>query len=172
MTKLNEKIDLLQKQKEVLTCDLIKEKFPNGGLVYAIDYTNEIDGENYRIGMTDNMNNRKSIYDTHTLHKRKVIHYIETKCPCQFEKCLQSLLYKYRYKKNKDYYICSSEIIIKAFNNCVSSIECMKQSGGSLEKNIETIANKINLLNDKLNLLNDELNNKPKILIYEVKYLS
>ena len=91
--------------------DLKKNKFPNGALVYIIDYSDDdinVDGI-FRLGKTDNLTKRKQIYNTHMLHKRKamlfVIHTEITDKPLQFENCLRSMLYDYRYKNKKDFYI-------------------------------------------------------------------
>ena len=112
-------------------------------MVYIIEDL-DIDGEiYYKIGKTENMNKRISIYNTHSLHKKKVVHYVELLCPLQLETCIRSMLYKYRFKNKKDYFKCELNKIIKAFDKCMESIKCIEeQSGGSniLENQIE-IAN-------------------------------
>ena len=139
--QLNQKINKLEQYNKTIINDLKKENFPNGGLVYAVDYSlellpNELDSDEilecYRIGMTNNMNTRKKIYNTHTLHKRKVVYFIETNNPLQLERCLRSFLYNYRYRDNKDCYICSLEHIRKAFDKCVDGIKSMEQKGGNI----------------------------------------
>ena len=45
------------------------EKYPNGSLVYIIDYTDE-QTNMYRLGKSDDMKKRKKIYDTHTIYKK------------------------------------------------------------------------------------------------------
>ncbi len=77
LTKENEKI---KRENVKMRGDLKKETFPTGGLVYVIDYSAE-DHEVYRIGKTNDMRSRKKIYDTHTLHKHKVVYLQETDCP-------------------------------------------------------------------------------------------
>jgi hypothetical protein len=105
-------------------------------MVYVIE---EYDTDNnelyYRIGKTDNMNKRISVHNTHSIHNKKVVHYVELSCPLQLETCLRSMLYNYRYKNNKDYYKCSFNKIKKAFDKCLESIQCVEsQSGGHNEK--------------------------------------
>ncbi len=95
LTKENEKI---KRENVKMRGDLKKETFPIGGLVYVIDYLvperagyarwapstkhySTADHEVYRIGKTNNMHLRKKIYDTHTLHKHKVVYLQETDCP-------------------------------------------------------------------------------------------
>ena len=131
--------------------DLKKNKFPNGAMVYVIDYSDDdknVDGI-FRLGKTDNLKKRKAIYDTHTLYKRKVIHKEITDKPLQFENCLRSMLFEYRYKDRKDFYICKLSVIRKAFNNCIKSIKNMNQLGGGINE-IDILNNKINKLNKKI----------------------
>ena len=54
------------------------------------------------------------------------------------------MLYEYRYKNRKDFYICKLNIIKSAFKNCIKSIKNMEQTGGG------SIYNKLNILKDKI----------------------
>jgi prophage antirepressor-like protein len=99
--------------------DLKKETFPTGGLVYVIDFSTS-NKEIYRIGMTTNMKNRKEVTNSHTLHKKPIVHYSETTCPKSLESCVISLLDNYRYRDRKDFFICPLKKIKIAFNSCVS----------------------------------------------------
>lgn len=133
ITKLLKKINDLEAKNKLLQNDLKLEKFPDGGIVYVIEET-DIDGETYyRIGKTDNMNKRIQIHNTHSIHNKKVAHYVELSCPIQLETCLRSMLYKYRYKNKKDYFSCNLNKIKKAFTKCVNSIKCVEsdQTGGT-----------------------------------------
>lgn len=130
-----------------------KKKYPDGALFYILDYSDDdtkLDGI-YRLGSTDDMNKRKKIYDTHTLYKRQIIITEFTDKPLQLETCIRSMLYNYRYKNKKDYYICKLNVIEKAFKNCIKSIKNMSnvQQGGDL--------NEINLLKLKLKKLDNKL---------------
>ena len=104
INKLLKKINELEKKNKLLQNDLKIEKFPNGAMVYIIeDY--DIDGEiYYRLGKTSDMNKRIKIYNTHSIHNKKVVHFVELLCPLQLETCVRSMLYKYRIKNNKDYF--------------------------------------------------------------------
>jgi hypothetical protein len=116
--------------------DIKKNKYPDGAIVYVIDYSDEepnIDGI-FRIGITSSLKKRKQIYDTHLLHNKKVILKEFCQNPIQLEICLKSLLYEYRYKNKKDFYICNLDIIKKAFKKCISSIKKMNQTGGGPPK--------------------------------------
>ncbi len=69
------------------------------------------------------------------------------------------MLYKYRYKNKKDYYKCSLNKIIKAFDKCLESIKCVENHiGGGNDNNIVNTKYKIcyfeNKLNEILNIIN------------------
>ena len=153
ITKLQEKINNLEKKNKILQHDLKIEKFPDGAMVYVVE---DYDTENelyYRIGETDDMNKRIKIYNTHTIHNRKVVHYVEVMCPQQLETCIRSMLYKYRYKNRKDFYKCSLSKIKKAFKVCVKSIQCVeKQEGGNKKHKVMYYENKLNDIYKKINI--------------------
>lgn len=67
---LQEKLNFIEIEYEELKKELKKEKFPNGGIVYIIDYSTNKESV-YRLGKTGDMNTRKKIYDTHSYHKKK-----------------------------------------------------------------------------------------------------
>jgi hypothetical protein len=145
ITKLLKKINDFKAKNKSLQNDLKLEKFHEGGFVYVIEET-YIDGKTYyRISKTDNMNKRIQI------HNKKVVHYVELACPLQLETCLRSMLYKYRYKNKKDYFLCSLNKIKKAFTKCVNSIKCVEsdQTGGTY---------KITYFEDKLNIIYNSIN--------------
>ena len=87
------------------------------------------------------------------MYKKNVVLIYETKCPIQIETCLRALLYDYRYKNRKDFFICHLKIVKKALNYCKKSVQCMQQKGGNfyfyddifqLKINLECAKNKIN----------------------------
>ena len=121
-------------------------------MVYIIeDY--DIDGEiYYRLGKTSDMNKRIGIYNTHSIHNKKIVHFVELLCPLQLETCIRSMLYKYRIKNNKDYFKCELNKIIKAFEKCMESIQCVEnQIGGNNTSIIENKIYKITYYERKLN---------------------
>lgn len=152
-TELLNKINYLQKNQHKLQKDLKRNKYPNGALVYIVDYSDEddtLDGI-FKLGKTDNMTKRKAIYDTHTLHKKDVICMEITDKPLQLESCIRSMLYDYKYKNRKDFFICKKSIIKKAFTNCINSIKNMNQTGGGdSDMIINKIDAKINRLDKKI----------------------
>ena len=164
ITKLLKKINELETKNKLLQNDLKLEKFPEGAMVYVIEEM-DTDGEiYYRIGKTDNMNKRIGIHNTHSIHNKKVVHYVELLCPLQLETCIRSMLYKYRYKNKKDYFVCNINKIKKAFEKCLESIKCVEtQTGGSnnLQGNIlldNTKIYKVTYFDNKLQKIHDIIN--------------
>jgi len=180
---LLEKINYLEKQNKLMINDLKKEKYLNGAVVYIIDYGDDANYDAnlksskddflpqkksatfcseknvYRLGSTDDMNKRKKIYDTHTLHKRPVVEKYFTEKAVQLESCIRSMLYDYRYKNKKDFFLCDRDIIKKAFKNCIKSIKNMKetQKGGG--------NNELDTLKIQLEKIDKEIENLNKLLI-------
>ena len=147
------KINKLENNNKHMKNDLKKEKFPEGGLVYIVDYTDEQENA-YRLGSTDDMNKRKKIYDTHTLHKKPVVYKKEIQCPIKLEDCVRSLLYDYRYKNRKDFFICKLSKIKLAFKKCLSSMKCVNQNGGT-NNEIKLLKNKAKKILCEINKLVD-----------------
>jgi prophage antirepressor-like protein len=168
INEIFKKINFLEKQNKKLKNELKTEKFPNGALVYIIDYTDEQDNM-YRLGKSDDMENRKKIYDTHSIYKKNVILLKEVNCPLQYETCLRSMLYNYRIKNKKDFYECDINIIKKAFKNCDKSLKCMNQEGGNFNiNNNEDII--FSIVNKEIQQLT-ELKNKKIIKLNKYKNL-
>jgi prophage antirepressor-like protein len=154
ITKLLKKINELENENKLLQNDLKLEKFPEGAMVYMTEeiYENKL---YYKLGKTDDMNKRIKIHNTHSLHNKKVVHYVEILCPLQLEGCVRSMLYKYRYKNKKDYFECSLNKVIKAFDKCIDSIKCIEtQSGGCSSKTykITYFENKLKKIYDIINI--------------------
>jgi prophage antirepressor-like protein len=159
VTKLLNKINYLEKENENMKNELKKDNYPDGALVYAIDYSDE-ENEIYRIGMTNDMKKRKQIYDTHHLYKRKVVITKECICPIKVEYCIRGMLYEYRYKNKKDFYVCNFAKINKAFKVCDKSIECMNQIGGCFEDSKIKMKNEVIKMKSEINKLKKIIHEK------------
>lgn len=162
--KLNLEIKELKEQNEVLLNNQKKNKFPDGGLVYAVQ---PIRGNKnlIRIGKTKNMKKRKPSYDTTTPDRFKVLYEMEVDNPDQVELCIKSKLYPSRYMDNKDYYDCSLEKIKEIFKECkeflMGGAKCQKCGiqFGDFTHLIDHSDKKHGIsMNDKLVL---QLSNKP-----------
>jgi hypothetical protein len=158
LNDLMQQINYLTKENENMKNELKHDSYPNGGLVYSIDYSDDYK-QVYRIGKTDNMKARKSIYDTHTLYKKQVIYTFEADCPIQLETCIRSMLYKFRIKNRKDYYECDKDDIKNAFNNCMESFKCMENKNKLLafDKKIISLQERTKPIKEKINKLKKNL---------------
>jgi prophage antirepressor-like protein len=157
INKLMNNLTKLKKELDDAKNDLKVDKYPRGAMFYVVDYS-EDDEEIYRIGITTDMKKRKQIYDTHMLHKRKVIFPQEPKNPSQFEMCVRSLLFEYRYKNNKDFFKCDKEIVKKAISTCKKSINSIIQKGGGNEL-FDKYNNEIKNVKKQINKNKKELKN-------------
>jgi prophage antirepressor-like protein len=154
ITKLQQKINELENKNKILQNDLKVEKFPEGAMVYIVEEYDEDNEIYYRLGKTDDMNKRIKIYNTHSIHNKKVAHYVEVPCPLQLESCIKSMLYKYRYKNRKDLFKCSLSRAKKAFTECINSIKCVEeQKGGSNNYKITYYEDKLNELYYNVNII-------------------
>lgn len=157
INKLLNKITELENKNKMLLNDLKLEKFPDGAMVYVVEDFDMDGTKYYKIGKTDNMNKRISVYNTHSIHNKKVVHYVELLCPLQLETCIRSMLYKYRYKNKKDYFNCELNKITKAFNKCMESIKCVEENidgGGINDKKIYKIMYYENVLKELYEIIN------------------
>ena len=165
---LNDQIKLLKKRNKKIRDDMKSDKYPEGSLFYVLDYTDDnedmIDGNEkvYRIGIAGSMKQRKALYDTHMLHRKKAVIIEKTNNPAQLEICMQSALYKYRYKDRKDFYICTRKVMNGSLMRCKKMLAKNKiQKGGShdlLENDISEIEKEKNVIELKIKMLDDELN--------------
>ena len=105
------------------------------------------------------MNKRIGIHNTHSIHNKKVVHYVELLCPLQLETCIRSMLYKYRYKNKKDYFNCGLTKIKKAFDKCLESIKCVEEQtgGNNIDTNIKMDYIQIIYYENKLNKIYDSI---------------
>jgi prophage antirepressor-like protein len=119
---LNAKLKAEKLKNQTLENNQKKQKFSDGGLVYALEpmgITMKKKGKKIiRIGRSNSMNNRWNTYNTAVPDNFKLLYYIEVEDPVAVEHCIKSLLNKYRYRDNKDYYICPLSTLIGIFDGC------------------------------------------------------
>lgn len=150
-------VNELENKNKMLLNDMKIEKFPEGGMVYIVEDFDVNNDLYYKLGKTDDMNKRIKIYNTHSIHNKKVVHYVEVECPLPLETCIRSMLYKYRYKNRKDYFVCSLNKIKKAFSECVKSLKCVEeQDGGGKIYKITYYENKLKKIYDMINIISIE----------------
>jgi prophage antirepressor-like protein len=148
---LNKKIKLLEKQNETLKKNMIKNKYPKGMYIYILE-----DDKLYKIGYTNDLQKRINNYNIGKANKADYKYYRKTNCGKEIEKCMKSILNKYIYKSNKEFYDCKLEKIINAIakclnieNKCAKCNKIITQTGGqSITKTlIDKYKNKYNDIN-------------------------
>jgi len=156
--ELIEKINCMEYEMKVLKKELKKDKYPNGGYAYAVDFSTK-EKEIYRIGSTDDLKERINGYNTHSPYKRNYVVTEENDCPAKLEYCVRGMLHEYKYKANKDSYMCSLDVVKKAFRECKKAVTCMDQNGGGdlLKKMISDNQAELRKMNRKINQLNKKL---------------
>jgi hypothetical protein len=124
---ISEKLKNERNKVEMLENNQKKQKFPDGGLVYALEPMGLIPKDTnkkiIRIGKSEFMKNRWSTYNTAVPDNFKLLYYIETDNPSALEYCIRSLLNKFIYRTGKDYYLCSLGDIVRSFNECFAIIK-------------------------------------------------
>lgn len=164
----------IQKEYEKIKNNLKKEKYPKGGLFYVIKTNKD---KILKIGISEKMNNRTGTYNTSIVDNVNVLYYIKVDCPTQLELCVKSLLYKYRYRNNREFYECTLDKIKDTVKKCLKvmndnnigknkckSIPCT-QVGGYINNN-----NMINYLINKY--INYKKYCNYKIDSYRLKYIN
>jgi len=114
LKNLNNKIKKLEKDNIKLKKNMIKHKYPKGTHIYVIE-----DDSMYKIGYTDDLEKRLRTYNTGKANKTEYVYYKKTMCGKEIETCLKTMLNKYIYKSNKEFYICNLDIIIKKILKCI-----------------------------------------------------
>lgn len=147
-------ISILIKENKLLKNDLNNDIFPLGGLIYIVDLGNGY----YKLGYTSNLKQRKLIYETGSIHKKKIIFWFETEDMISVEKCVKGLLTKFALKKKKEVYLIELDKIIKYVRGCagmISNTTCTVCDKPSRIKNIEKHFDKYHPLLMKSNFIID-----------------
>lgn len=123
---LNKKIKNKNDRIEILENNQKKQKFPDGGLVYALEpmgmLQEDTDKKLIRIGKSEHMQKRWDTYNTAVPDNFKLLYYVQVENPIAVEYCVRSVMNEFIYRKNKDYYLCDLADIIKCFDDCVKFI--------------------------------------------------
>ena len=130
---------------------MTKNKYPKGMYIYILE-----DEKLYKIGYTNDLQKRINNYNIGKANKAEYKYYKKTKCGHEIEKCMKSILNKYIYKSNKEFYDCKLEKTINAISKCLNiEKKCTKcndiitQTGGQsiTETLIDKYKNKYNNYN-------------------------
>ena len=175
-------INNLNTKIKVLENDLKKDDLSQGGHVYIFEEIDQLNDKYIRIGSSNDVKKRMNNHNSSSLHKKKVLYKIKTQNIKQFEKCLQTHFYNFKFKKNKDYYKISNDMIEKAIENCNGIIENFQndnsnKTGGGKLKMIDMTPNQLNTkVKETLSFYSDNimwnLYEKPEDAFYHGKKIT
>jgi hypothetical protein len=106
--------------------NLKKVSYPVTGAVYVIQLTPD-DNEGFKIGSTQDMNKRLQVYKTSMKDDPNVVYIFYSHDANQLEKCIKLALRDYSYRKDKEYYKVTRDIIIDVIADCqylITKYEC------------------------------------------------
>ncbi len=155
ISELMKNINQARQNKLQMRKNMNPDKYPDGGYVYAIDFT-ENGQHAYKIGKTNNMTKRKSSYDSHSFHKKDVVIKVKTNDPSQLENILRESLKKYKYKDKKDVYLCDLKLLNKKFKEATNYIKKldeddeMRGGGDELYEEVKELKRKVKQLDRTL----------------------
>ena len=134
-------IEEKNKKIELLENDLKKDNFQVGNYSYIIEEKDEIGDTYFRIGQSKDLKTRMANHNSSSIHKKIVSFKIKTDNKLQFESCLRSTMYNFRYKNNKDYYKIPNNMVEEAINACKNIVKNFKNNkikmlGGKNNNNI------------------------------------
>jgi prophage antirepressor-like protein len=119
---IEKNIDLKQRNK-VLEHNQKKTKYPKGGMIYIKRSSIISDKKINKIGKTTNMNARDDTYNTTVADDTYTVSYIPVDDPDGIEMCLRGMLFKYRYRGKKEFYVCSVRTILQKLDVCIYEAE-------------------------------------------------
>lgn len=112
----DEIIENQNKKIEALERNLKKVKYPVEGAVYILKVTDNED--EFKIGKTENMNDRLKNYNTSHKDNPEVVHIFYTHDVHRLEKCVKFALKNFEYRNNKEFYKASEKMIKEAILDC------------------------------------------------------
>ncbi len=111
--ELTEKNIHLKYRNKELEHNQKKQKYISGGGIYIKRSSINADAKLNKIGKSNNMKERDHVYNTTVPDDTYTVIFIPVNDPHGVEMCLKGMLYKYRYRNKKEYYICSVKTILQ-----------------------------------------------------------
>ena len=114
------KDDIIKNQNskiEILERNLKKITYPVMSVLYILQLTPN-DKEGFKIGKTEDMNKRLQVYNISMKDSPNVAYIFYSHDVNRLEKCVKNALKYYEYKKDKEYYKVTKDVIIEAINDC------------------------------------------------------
>ena len=116
LKNIQSKLRNAQSRIRILENNQKKQKFPDGGLVYALEYMVQVPYKKgykmIRIGKSEWMNGRWSTHNSSVPDNYKLVHYVKVNNPIAVEKCVQGMLNTYKYRTEKDFYLTTKKKIV------------------------------------------------------------
>lgn len=125
-------IEEKNKKIKLLENDLKKDVHPLGNYSYIIQEKDELNQTFFRIGQSGDLKSRIANHNSSSIHKKIISFKIKTDNKLQFESCLRSCMFNFRYKKNKDYYIIPNEKVKEAIKVCKNIVKNFKNNKNEL----------------------------------------
>lgn len=125
-------IEEKNKKIKLLENDLKKDAYPLGNYSYIIQEKDELNQTFFRIGQSGDLKSRIANHNSSSIHKKIISFKIKTDNKLQFESCLRSCMFNFRYKKNKDYYIIPNEKVKEAIKVCKNIVKNFKNNKNEL----------------------------------------
>jgi len=113
------KDDIIKNQNskiEILERNLKKIKYPVKGALYVLQLSPNDGG--FKLGMTEDMNKRLKVYNTSMKDSPDVVYVFYSHDVLRLEKCVKNALKYYEYKKDKEYYKVTKDVMIEVIADC------------------------------------------------------
>jgi len=153
--ELHRKLKFYKKEVKILKHNQKKCKYGKGGKIYIFRPIDTRNPKLLKTGMTECMDERLGTLNTTVPDDVEVLFTLETDDPESVEICVKSFMKKYIYRKNKEYYECTTkklrDNIIKCGKIVKGEFYCDK-----CQKRIDNIDNLINHANDYHDITTNE----------------
>ncbi|AYV83099.1 MAG: BRO-N domain protein [Hyperionvirus sp.] len=117
MEKTRKEMYALKQNVKNMKHNAKKIKYPKGGAIYII---RPLAGDPafLKIGKTRDLEKRIRTYNTGVPDNMKLLYFLYVDDPDGVETCLKTMLKKYQYRENKEYYKCKKKIVVDAILKC------------------------------------------------------
>ena len=118
LKEINNKLKSYKKEIKILKNNQKGHKYKVTGIVYIIRPVNSTNTNINKLGHSSNFNDRLNTYNTSVPDNMKTVFTLEVENPKAVEMCTKSLLSKYIYRNNKEYYDCPVKKMKQIIRRC------------------------------------------------------
>ena len=120
----------------------------SSGVIYILDAENQSIGQKlYKLGKSENFDNRLGTYNTGKAHDTEPLFILEVNDIKKVEKCIENLVQQYRYRKGREIYQISLDLLKKACMKCEELVTSFEHTALNLISDSE-LDRKLELMND------------------------